>query len=76
MSKYNKNTENHRGDGVLMKIKQFKKFLEDNGILVSNLTNHWKLLNPKNGKWTTLPRHPSQEISNIFAKKILKQLGI
>lgn len=59
-----------------MKIQQFKKFLEAKGILVSDKTKHWKLLNPKNGRWTTLPRHPSQEISNIFAKEVLKQLGL
>lgn len=59
-----------------MKIREFKKSLEKKGILISNLSNHWKLLNPKNGKWTTLPRHPSQELANFFAKQVLKQLGL
>ncbi len=59
-----------------MKIRKFKKSLEKKGILVSNRKKHWELLNPKNGKWTTLPRHPSQEIGNEFAKTVLKQLGM
>lgn len=59
-----------------MKIGMFKKSLQKKGILVSNGSKHWKLLNPKNGKWTSLLRHPSKEISKESMKEVLKQLGL
>jgi mRNA interferase HicA len=39
-----------------------------------NGTNHWKLY--LNGKQSTLPRHPAQELKEGTRNAILKQLGL
>ncbi|SDR18860.1 mRNA interferase HicA [Paraburkholderia fungorum] len=43
-----------------MKQKEFKRWLEEQGVVVKDGTGHWKAY--YNGKQTTLPRHPSHEI--------------
>lgn len=57
-----------------MKISEFKRWLESQGVLVKNGTNHWKLYH--NGNQSTLPRHPSKELKEGTKNAILKQLGI
>lgn len=57
-----------------MKHSDFIKELKELGVKVENGTGHLKLY--YKGKQTTCPRHPSQEISNAFAKRIKKQLGL
>ncbi|WP_255581051.1 type II toxin-antitoxin system HicA family toxin [Caballeronia sp. dw_276] len=44
------------------------------GATFTDGTRHIKVY--LNGRQTTLPRHPSQEISEPLRKAILKQLGI
>ncbi len=46
-----------------MKANQFLKELRALGVEVSHKTNH--LLLKRGNKWTTVKRHPSQEISEI-----------
>lgn len=57
-----------------MKPKEFLDELKLKGVRVENATRHYKLY--YKGKQTTCPRHPSQEISTIFAKRVKKQLGL
>lgn len=57
-----------------MKISEFKRWLESQGVRVENGTNHWKLF--FNGKQTTLPRHPAKELKEGTRKAILKHLEI
>ncbi len=57
-----------------MKANQFLKELRALGVEVSHKTNH--LLLKRGNKWTTVKRHPSQEISETLKAKILKQLGL
>ncbi len=57
-----------------MKISEFKRWLESQGVLVKNGTNHWKLYH--NGKQTTLPRHPGKELKEGTKNAILKQLDM
>lgn len=57
-----------------MKISEFRRWLESQGVQVSNGTNHWKLR--YQGKSSTLPRHPSQELKEGTRLGILKQLGL
>lgn len=57
-----------------MKHSDFIKELKELGVKVENGTGHLKLY--YKGKQTTCPRYPSQEISNAFAKRIKKQLGL
>lgn len=57
-----------------MKISEFKRWLESQGVLIANGANHWKLY--YNGKQSTLPRHPSKELKEGTKKSILKQLEI
>ncbi|SFE09785.1 type II toxin-antitoxin system HicA family toxin [Paracidovorax konjaci] len=57
-----------------MKISEFKRWLEAQGVKVTNGTKHWKLY--KDGKRSTLPRHPSQELKEGTRKAILTQLGM
>ena len=57
-----------------MKHKDFIDELLASGVRIENGTNHLKLY--YKGKASTCPRHPSQEISNVFANKIKKQLGL
>ncbi len=57
-----------------MKANQFLKELRALGVEVSHKTNH--LLLKRGNKWTTVKRHPSQEISEALRARILKQLGL
>lgn len=57
-----------------MKANQFLKELRALGVEVSHKTNH--LLLKRGSKWTTVKRHPSQEISENLRARILKQLGL
>ena len=59
---------------VVVKISEFKRWLEAQGVRVENGTNHWRLYH--NGKVSTLPRHPSKELKEGTRRAILKQLGI
>lgn len=57
-----------------MKISEFKRWLEAQGVTVKNGANHWKLY--FNGKQSVLPRHPGKELKEGTRKAILKQLGL
>jgi mRNA interferase HicA len=57
-----------------MKISEFKRWLESQGVIMKNGTNHWKLYH--NGRQSVLPRHPGKELDEKLRKAILKQLGI
>ncbi|WP_374258317.1 type II toxin-antitoxin system HicA family toxin [Aquabacterium sp.] len=57
-----------------MKISEFRRWLESQGVRIENGTKHWKLY--LNGRQTTLPRHPSQELTEGLRQAILKQLGL
>jgi mRNA interferase HicA len=57
-----------------LKISEFKRWLESQGVEFRNGTNHWKLY--LNGKQSTLPRHPAQELKEGTRNAILKQLGL
>lgn len=57
-----------------MKHKDFIDELRSLGVIIEDGTRHLKLY--YKDKQTTCPRHPSQEISEFFAKRIKKQLGI
>ena len=59
---------------VVVKISEFKRSLEAQGVRVENGTNHWRLHH--NGNTSTLPRHPSKELKEDTRRAILKQLGI
>lgn len=56
-----------------MKISEFKRWLEANGVKVEEGTRHWKLT--RHGHISFLKRHPSAEIEPFYVKAILKQLG-
>lgn len=57
-----------------MKISEFRRWLESQGVQTKEGANHTKLY--LNGKQSTLPRHPSQELKEGTRKAILKQLGL
>lgn len=57
-----------------MKISEFKRWLESQGVRIENGANHWKLYHLD--KQSTLPRHPSKELKEGTRRAILKQLGI
>lgn len=57
-----------------MKISEFKRWLESQGVQISNGANHWKLT--LNGRHSVLPRHPAQELKEGTRRAILKQLGL
>lgn len=58
-----------------MKRTAFLKHLKQHGCtLVREGGNHSLYLNPKNGKQSTVGRHP--ELSNLMCKIICKQLEI
>lgn len=57
-----------------MKISEFKRWLESQGVDIKDGTNHWKLY--RNGKQSVLPRHPSKELKEGTRKAILKQLDL
>ena len=57
-----------------LKISEFKRWLEAQGVVVKHGARHWKLYGP--GGQSTLPRHPSKEIKEGLRRAILKQLGL
>jgi mRNA interferase HicA len=57
-----------------VKISEFKRWLEQQGVMFKEGSSHWKLY--LNGKQSTLPRHPSKELKEGTRRAILKQLGI
>lgn len=57
-----------------MKISEFKRWLESQGVTITEGSNHWKLYHK--GKQSVLPRHPSKELKEGTRKAILKQLGM
>ncbi|WP_277268302.1 type II toxin-antitoxin system HicA family toxin [Pantoea septica] len=57
-----------------MKQSEFRRWLESQGVEVSNGTNHLKLR--YNGKRSVMPRHPGSEIKEGLRKAIIKQLGL
>ncbi|MDM4091608.1 type II toxin-antitoxin system HicA family toxin [Klebsiella oxytoca] len=57
-----------------MKQSEFRRWLESQGVEVSNGTNHLKLR--YKGKRTIMPRHPGNEIKEPLRKAIIKQLGL
>ena len=57
-----------------MKQSEFKRWLSKQGAAFIDRTRHIKVY--LNGRQSTLPRHPSQKLSEPLRKAILKQLGI
>ena len=57
-----------------MRIAEFKRFLASQGAQFVEGAKHTKVY--LNGRQTTLPRHPGQEIGEGLRKAILKQLGL
>ena len=57
-----------------MKISEFKRWLESQGVVVTNGARHWKLYYGNNQ--STLPRHPAKELNEGLRRLILKQLGL
>lgn len=57
-----------------MKISEFKRWLESQGVQIKHGANHWKLYH--NGKQSTLLRHPSKELKEGTRRAILKQLDM
>jgi mRNA interferase HicA len=57
-----------------VKQSEFRRWLESQGVEVSNGTNHLKLR--LNGKASVMPRHPGAELKEPLRKAILKQLGL
>ncbi|WP_338616423.1 type II toxin-antitoxin system HicA family toxin [Pigmentiphaga sp. CHJ604] len=57
-----------------MKVSEFRRWLAAQGATFKEGAGHTKVY--YQGKQTTLPRHPSQELGEGLRKTILKQLGI
>lgn len=57
-----------------MKIAEFKRWLAARGVTFVEGSKHTKVY--LNGRQTTLPRHPGQELGEGLRRKILKQLGL
>lgn len=57
-----------------MKVSEFKRYLASQGAQFVEGSKHTKVY--LNGRQTTLPRHPGQEIGEGLRKAILKQLGL
>ncbi|XUA17735.1 type II toxin-antitoxin system HicA family toxin [Citrobacter sp. OP27] len=57
-----------------MKQREFRRWLESQGVEVSNGSKHMKLR--LNGRYSTMPRQPGDEIKEPLRKAILKQLGL
>ena len=57
-----------------MKYNEFVKELKQLGVIFDERKRPTKLY--LNGKQSTLKRHPTQEISNAYAKFIRSQLGL
>jgi len=57
-----------------MKQSEFKRWLKKQGATFKQGSKHTKVY--LNGKFTTLPRHPSHEIGEGLRLKIIEQLGL
>ncbi|MBJ9238437.1 type II toxin-antitoxin system HicA family toxin [Citrobacter braakii] len=57
-----------------MKQSEFRRWLESQGVVVTNGSNHLKLR--YHGRRSVMPRHPGDEIKEALRKSILKQLGL
>lgn len=57
-----------------MKQSEFVRWLKQQGVEIKQGTKHLKLY--LNGKQTTLPRHPSQELKTGLVEGVKKQLGL
>lgn len=57
-----------------MKQSEFKRWLANRGATFKQGSKHLKVY--FNGKQSTLPRHPSQEIGEGLRRAILRHLGI
>ncbi|WET42673.1 type II toxin-antitoxin system HicA family toxin [Citrobacter enshiensis] len=57
-----------------MKQSELRRWLESQGVEVTNGANHLKLR--YHGKRSVMPRHPGDEIKEPLRKAILKQLGL
>ncbi|EFB2825759.1 type II toxin-antitoxin system HicA family toxin [Escherichia coli] len=57
-----------------MKQNEFRRWLESQGVDVTNGSNHLKLR--FRGRRSVMPRHSSDEIKEPLRKAILKQLGL
>ena len=57
-----------------MKIKEFRRWLASLGATFVEGSKHTKVY--LNGRQTTLPRHPGQELGEGLRKTIMKQLGL
>lgn len=57
-----------------MKIREFRRWLKAQGVQCKEGGSHTKLY--YQGRQSTLPRHPNQELGEGLRKAILKQLGI
>ena len=60
-----------------MKFKEFHRIIQQNGWAVlpkKGKGSHIRYT--KNGVIYTVPYHGSKELDNVFAKKILKDMGI
>ena len=57
-----------------MKYKEFVNELKQKGVIFDERKGHTKLY--LNGHQSTIKRHPSQEITNLYANLIRRQLGL
>lgn len=57
-----------------MKQSEFVRWLKQQGVEIKDGTKHLKLY--LNGKQSTLPRHPSQELKTGLVEGVKKQLGL
>lgn len=60
--------------GGAVKQSEFRRWLEAQGVEIKNGSNHLKLR--YQGRPSTMPRHPGQELGEGLRKAILKQLGL
>ena len=57
-----------------MKQSEFRRWLESQGVDVTNGSTHLKIR--FKSRHSVMPRHPSDEIKEPLRKAILKQLGL
>lgn len=61
-------------NGGAVKQSEFVRWLKDRGARFEEGSKHIKVY--LNGKQTTIPRHPSQELKKGLVEGIKKQLGL
>jgi mRNA interferase HicA len=64
----------NRRQGGAVKQSEFRRWLESQGVEVTNGSNHLKLR--YQGRRSVMPRHPGDEIKEALRKAIQKQLGL